>query len=681
MVTPFGIESAQAFAAIRARTSWRLDKVAILADVHDRTGNPLVGGTLEDDLDAAVRLGAADALVLTGKTYAGTHDLIATARRVVGSVPILVGGGVTADNVGEVQAVADGTVVSSSLKGTGTAFGRFDPGKVTSFMTAAARDAADVPDKGRNGPQVTREQRKESGTMKKFLTGLGTAAALAASLLASQAEAAKLKIAMITSESGLGDRSFNDMMNEGMKKAKADLDADYVVIQPRSISEFQSSLARAAGQGFDLIVGSSFDMIKPMQTVAKAFPDQKFGLLDVGPDPIGPNVASTVTKDWEGSFLVGAIAAKVTKTGTIGFVGGKDIPIIHRIYIGYYYGAKMADPKVNVLESYSGTFTDPAAGKEYTLALINQKSDINFAVAGATSAGVIDAAKSTNTFAHRRRQRPELPRTGPRADLHGEAGRHAGLRHDQGGEGRHLQGRQRHLLRAQGGRRRGRHGRVQQGADSRRCAEAGRRPESQGHRGRDRGAQLLRSQAGPEGDGHAADGHAALDRRQEVITPRPGLETAGMPADLVAMRGIVKRFGDFVAIHDASLAIRPGEVHALVGENGAGKSTLMNILYGLLPRTGGEVSLRGRPVDFAGPAEAIAAGIGMVHQHFQARPLLHGRGEHHSRRRADPVAHAAGHHDRRTADGGTEPQVRPRPRPAPRSWGPCRWACGSAWRS
>ena len=235
--------------------------------------------------------------------------------------------------------------------------------------------------------------------MKKFLTGLGTAAALAASLLASQAEAAKLKIAMITSESGLGDRSFNDMMNEGMKKAKADLDADYVVIQPRSISEFQSSLARAAGQGFDLIVGSSFDMIKPMQTVAKAFPDQKFGLLDVGPDSIAPNVASTVTKDWEGSFLVGAIAAKVTKTGTIGFVGGKDIPIIHRFYIGYYYGAKMADPKVNVLESYSGTFTDPAAGKEYTLALINQKSDINFAVAGATSAGVIDAAKSTNTFA------------------------------------------------------------------------------------------------------------------------------------------------------------------------------------------------------------------------------------------------------------------------------------------
>jgi basic membrane protein A len=213
------------------------------------------------------------------------------------------------------------------------------------------------------------------------------------------AEAAKLKVAFVTSESGMGDRSFNDMMDQGMKRAEKELGIEYSIIQPRSISEFQSTLIRAAGQGFDIIIGSSFDMIKPMQAAAAAFPDQKFGLVDVGPDPIAPNVISSVTKDWEGSFLVGVIAAKVTKTGTIGFVGGKDIPIIHRFFVGYYYGAKMAKPEVNVLESYSGTFTDPAAGKEYTLALVSQKSDINFAVAGATSSGVIDAAKETKTFA------------------------------------------------------------------------------------------------------------------------------------------------------------------------------------------------------------------------------------------------------------------------------------------
>ena len=210
---------------------------------------------------------------------------------------------------------------------------------------------------------------------------------------------AKIKVAFVTSESGMGDRSFNDMMDQGMKRAVKELDIDYVIIQPRSISEFQPSLARAAAQGFDIIIGSSFDMIKPMQAVAAAFPNQKFGLVDVSPDPVAPNVVSSVTKDWEGSFLVGVIAAKVSKTGTIGFVGGKDIPIIHRFFVGYYYGSKMAKPEVKVLESYSGTFTDPAAGKEYTLALVNQGSDINFAVAGATSAGVIDAAKTSNSFA------------------------------------------------------------------------------------------------------------------------------------------------------------------------------------------------------------------------------------------------------------------------------------------
>ncbi len=89
---------------------------------------------------------------------------------------------------------------------------------------------------------------------------------------------------------------------------------------------------------------------------------------------------------------------------------------------------------------------------------------------------------------------------------------------------------------------------------------------------------------------------------------------------LVRMSNIVKMFGAFTAVHGASLEIQSGEVHALVGENGAGKSTLMNILYGLHSRTSGEIELRGASIDFSGPAEAIEAGIGMVHQHFKLAP-------------------------------------------------------------
>ncbi|HEV7719265.1 MAG TPA: ABC transporter ATP-binding protein [Arsenicitalea sp.] len=96
-----------------------------------------------------------------------------------------------------------------------------------------------------------------------------------------------------------------------------------------------------------------------------------------------------------------------------------------------------------------------------------------------------------------------------------------------------------------------------------------------------------------------------------------------MPNDgptVVSLRNIVKRFGNFTAIHDATMDIRQGEIHALVGENGAGKSTLMNILYGLLSRNEGEIELYKRQVRFGNPYEAIAAGIGMVHQHFKLAP-------------------------------------------------------------
>ena len=92
------------------------------------------------------------------------------------------------------------------------------------------------------------------------------------------------------------------------------------------------------------------------------------------------------------------------------------------------------------------------------------------------------------------------------------------------------------------------------------------------------------------------------------------------PAPVVRLRDIGKSFGSLVAIHSASMDIEGGEIHALVGENGAGKSTLMNILYGLLHRSSGEIEFDGRLVAFANPREAIAAGIGMVHQHFKLAP-------------------------------------------------------------
>lgn len=108
----------------------------------------------------------------------------------------------------------------------------------------------------------------------------------------------------------------------------------------------------------------------------------------------------------------------------------------------------------------------------------------------------------------------------------------------------------------------------------------------------------------------------AVTRGAFAMTLERGWPALDLENNAVEMRGIVKRFGSVVANDHVDLAVRPGEIHCLLGENGAGKSTLVKILFGLYPKDDGQILLDGRPVEIRSPAQAIRLGIGMVHQHF-----------------------------------------------------------------
>src|SRR6266705_2375348 len=116
-----------------------------------------------------------------------------------------------------------------------------------------------------------------------------------------------------------------------------------------------------------------------------------------------PDVASLIFKEHEGSFLVGMIAARTTKTGKIGFVGGMDIPLIHKFETGYAEGARYANPKVQVFENYVGVtdaaWNNPGKGKELAKAQIERGADVIFQAAGNSGLGVFDAAEEVKKLA------------------------------------------------------------------------------------------------------------------------------------------------------------------------------------------------------------------------------------------------------------------------------------------
>ncbi len=209
-----------------------------------------------------------------------------------------------------------------------------------------------------------------------------------------------LKVGIVMATGGLGDKSFNDSAFRGLENAKKELGIDFKYVEPSSSAEDEQFLREYADAGYDLIVATGFQMRDAAEKVAKDYKNIKFAIID---DVVNePNTRSLLFKEQEGSFLVGALAAMMTKTDTVGFVGAMQVPLIERFRSGFTQGAQYIKPDIKVLVSYVGSsnaFNDPVKGKEVAISQIRQGADVVYHAAGATGIGVIDATRESNVYA------------------------------------------------------------------------------------------------------------------------------------------------------------------------------------------------------------------------------------------------------------------------------------------
>ncbi|MGL4642370.1 MAG: BMP family lipoprotein [Cetobacterium sp.] len=211
---------------------------------------------------------------------------------------------------------------------------------------------------------------------------------------------ANLKIGLVLSTGGLGDKSFNDSAYRGLEMAKKDLGIDFKYVEPKTSLEDEDFLREYADAGYDFIIGVGFPMKDAIENVARDYPELKFAMIDNSISE--ENVKNLLFRENEGSFLMGALAAMMSKTGVIGFVGGIDMPLINKFKDGYEQGARYINPEIKVLSAYIGgtsAFSDPLKANEMATMHIKQGADVLYHAAGGSGLGVLEAAKDNGIYA------------------------------------------------------------------------------------------------------------------------------------------------------------------------------------------------------------------------------------------------------------------------------------------
>lgn len=208
----------------------------------------------------------------------------------------------------------------------------------------------------------------------------------------SAARPGQLTLGMVTDVGGLGDKSFNDSAYRGLQRAQTALGAHVQVLQSRSAADYQPNLSALTNSHLDMIYAIGFLMNKDLDAMAKQNPKQRYAIIDAIVND--PNVVSVTFKEEDGSFLAGALAALVSKSHHVAFLGGQDIPLLRKFEAGFTAGAHQIDPNTRVDVKYVGSFDDVASGKEFANVLFSSGADIVYAAAGKAGLGAMDAVRS-----------------------------------------------------------------------------------------------------------------------------------------------------------------------------------------------------------------------------------------------------------------------------------------------
>ncbi|MGW1716872.1 BMP family lipoprotein [Streptomyces sp. NPDC002156] len=241
-----------------------------------------------------------------------------------------------------------------------------------------------------------------SATLAVIATGCGSSSSSSSS---SDSEGKGLALAYDVG--GKGDQSFNDAATAGMDKADAEFGYKSTAVEPQdgeSDADKAQRLEQLAKQGYNPVIGVGFAYAPAVKEVAAKFPKVTFGVVD-DEQIKADNVADMVFTEEQGSYLAGVTAALTTKTNVVGFVGGVDIPLIHKFEAGYKQGVEDTKKGITVKSQYltetaqEGGFSSPDKGENAAEGMIDDKADVIYAAAGLSGQGVIKAAAANKIWA------------------------------------------------------------------------------------------------------------------------------------------------------------------------------------------------------------------------------------------------------------------------------------------